>query len=86
MVQISGAMILIVTELLHVPSFIKDDLVPEGPRVSARPQTVMSRAKHSSVQSLRRVRLFGTHEPQQARLPCSSPSPGVPPNPCPRSQ
>ena len=43
-----------------LPSFIKDDLAPQGPRVSAGPQTVMSRAKHSSVQSLRRVRLFGT--------------------------
>ena len=26
------------------------------------------------------------HEPQHARLPCPSPTPGVHPNPCPLSQ
>ena len=31
----------------------------------------------SSVQSLSRVRLFGTHELQEARPPCPSPTPGV---------
>ena len=31
----------------------------------------------SSVQSLSRVRLFATHESQQARPPCPSPTPGV---------
>ena len=31
------------------------------------------------------VRLFATHEPQHARPPCPSPTPGVQPNPCPLS-
>ena len=39
-----------------------------------------------SVQSLSRVRLFGPHEPQHARPPCPSPTPGVHPNPCPLSR
>ena len=39
----------------------------------------------SSVQSLSRVRLFATHEPQHARPPSPSPTPGVHPNPCPSS-
>ena len=40
----------------------------------------------NSVQSLSRVWLFATHEPQHARPPYSSPTPGVYPNPCPSSQ
>ena len=39
-----------------------------------------------SVQSLSRVRLFATHEPQHTRLPCPSPTSGVHPNQCPSSQ
>ena len=39
----------------------------------------------SSVQSLSHVRLFVTPEPQQARPPCPSPTPGVHPNPGPLS-
>ena len=39
----------------------------------------------SSVQSLSRVRLFVTPEPQHARLPYPSPTAGVYPNPCPLS-
>ena len=40
----------------------------------------------SSVRSLRRVRLFATHELQHTRPPCPSPTPWVHPNPCPLSQ
>ena len=40
----------------------------------------------SSVQSLSHVWLFATHEPQHARPPCPSPSPGVYSNLCPLSQ
>ena len=40
----------------------------------------------NSVQSLSRVWLFMTHEPQHARTPCPSPTPGLYPNPCPLSQ
>ena len=40
----------------------------------------------SSVQSLRHVRLFETHEPQYARPPCPSSTPGVYPNSCPLSR
>ena len=45
----------------------------------------------SSVQLLSCVWLFATpwttpHEPQHARPPCPSPTPGVYPNPCPLSQ
>ena len=39
----------------------------------------------SSVQPLSRVRLFRPHEPQHARPPCPSPTPGVYPNSCPLS-
>ena len=40
-------------------------------------------ARHfSSVQSLSHVQLFVPHEPQHARPPCPSPTPGVHPNPC----
>ena len=39
----------------------------------------------SSVQSLSRVQLFATHEPQHARPPCPSPTPRVHPNPFPLS-
>ena len=39
-----------------------------------------------SVQSLRRVRLFATHESQHARPPCPSPTPGVLPKSCASSQ
>ena len=42
--------------------------------------------KFSSVQSLSHVWLFATHEPQHARPPCPSPTPGVHTNPCPLSQ
>ena len=41
---------------------------------------------YSSVQSLSRVWLFATHEPQHTRPPCPSSPPGVHPNPCPSSQ
>ena len=46
-----------------------------------------SAEKHflASVQSLSRVRLFATHEPQHVRPPCPSPTPGVHPNSCPLS-
>jgi len=40
----------------------------------------------SSVQSLSRVWLFATHEPQHARPPCPSTTPTVYPNSCPLSQ
>ena len=40
----------------------------------------------SSVQSLSRVWLFGSHESQHARPPCPSPTPGVHSNPCPSSR
>ena len=40
----------------------------------------------NSIQSLSRVRLFATHEPQHSRPPCPLPTPGVYPNPCPLSQ
>ena len=40
----------------------------------------------SLVQSLSPVRLFGTHEPQHARVPCPSPTSRVYLNPCPLSQ
>ena len=40
----------------------------------------------SSVQSLSRVWLFVTHEPQHARPPCPSPTSRVYPNSCPLSQ
>ena len=40
----------------------------------------------SSVQSLSHVRLFATHEPQHARPPCPSPTPGACLNSCPLSQ
>ena len=40
----------------------------------------------SSVQPLSHVQLFATHEPQQTRPPCLSPTPEVHPNPCPLSQ
>ena len=40
----------------------------------------------SSVQSLSCVRLSATHEPQHARPPCPSPTPGVHLNPGPMSQ
>ena len=39
----------------------------------------------SSIQSLNHVRPFATHEPQHARPPCPSPTPGVHQNPCPLS-
>ena len=39
-----------------------------------------------SFQSLGRVRLFATHEPQHASPPCPSPTPRVHPNPCPLSR
>ena len=39
-----------------------------------------------SVQLLSLVRLFATHEPQHARPPCASPTPGVHPNPGPLSR
>ena len=39
-----------------------------------------------SVQSLSRVQLLVTHEPQHARPPCESPTPGVYSNSCPLSQ
>ena len=38
------------------------------------------------VQFFSRVQLFVTHAPQQARLPCPSPTPGVHSNSCPLSQ
>jgi len=42
---------------------------------------------YQSLQSLSDVRFFdSTHEPQHARLPGPSPTPGVHPNPCPLSQ
>ena len=40
----------------------------------------------SSVQSLSRVRLFGTHGLQHAKLPCQSPISGIYSNSCPLSQ
>ena len=40
----------------------------------------------STVQWLSCVRLFATHEPQHARPPCPSPTPGVHPNSCPLSR
>ena len=40
---------------------------------------------YQSVQSLSRVRLFVTHEPQHTRPPCPSPTSGVYPNSCPLS-
>ena len=40
----------------------------------------------SSVQSISLVRLFATHEPQHARPPCPSPTPGVYSNSCPSSR
>ena len=40
----------------------------------------------SSVQSLSCVRSFVTHEPQHARPPCPSPTPGVYPDSCPLSR
>ena len=40
----------------------------------------------SSVQSLSRVRLLRPHEPQHARPPCPSPTPGDYSNSCPLSQ
>ena len=40
----------------------------------------------SSVQSLSRVWLFATHEPQHAKPLCPSITPGVYPNPCPLSR
>ena len=40
----------------------------------------------SSFQSLSRVRLFATHEPQHARPTCPSQTPGVYSNSCPSSQ
>ena len=46
---------------------------------------VPSTIQFSSVQSLRCVRLFVTHEPQHTRSPCLSPTPKVHPNPCPLS-
>ena len=39
-----------------------------------------------SVQSLSRVQTLQPHEPQHARLPCPSPTPGVYPNTCPLSR
>ena len=39
-----------------------------------------------SVQSLSRGDSLRPHEPQHARLPCPSPTPGVHPNPCPLSR
>ena len=39
----------------------------------------------SSAQLLSHVRLLRTREPQHARPPCPSPTPGVHPNPCPSS-
>ena len=70
-----------------LPSFIKDDLVPNGSRVSAGPQNnyEQNKAQFSSVQALSRVPLCGTPW-SHARLPCSSPSPGVYSNSCPSSQ
>ena len=41
--------------------------------------------RFSSVQSLRRVWLFVTHDRQHARPPCPSPTPRVYPNSCPSS-
>ena len=40
----------------------------------------------SSVQSLGRVQLLATHEPQHTRLPCPSPTPRACSNSCPSSQ
>ena len=40
----------------------------------------------SSVQSLSRVWVFATHELQQTRTPCPSPTPWVHPNSCPSSR
>ena len=40
----------------------------------------------SSVQSLSCIWLFGTHEPQHARPPCPSPTPGAYSNSCPLSR
>ena len=40
----------------------------------------------SSVQSLSRVWVFATHELQQTRTPCPSPTPRIHPNPCPSSR
>ena len=40
---------------------------------------------YQSVQSLSRVQLFVTHEPQHTRPPCPSPTSGVYPNSCPLS-
>ena len=39
-----------------------------------------------SVQLLSHVRSLQPHEPQHARPPCPSPTPGVHPNPCPSSR
>ena len=39
-----------------------------------------------SIQLLSHAQFFATHEPQHARPPCPSPTPGVPPNPCPSIQ
>ena len=44
-----------------------------------------TRYRFSSVQSLSHVRLFWPHEPQHARPPCPSPTPGVYLNSCPLS-
>ena len=46
----------------------------------------MKDIQFSSVQLLRHVRFFATHEPQHTRPPCPSPTPGVHPNLCPLSR
>ena len=44
-----------------------------------------SSVQFSSVQLLSRVHSLQPHEPQHAKPPCPSPTPGVQPNPCPLS-
>ena len=48
-------------------------------------QGKFSSVQFSSVQLLSHVQLFVTHEPQHARPPCPSPTPGVHLNSCPSS-
>ena len=65
---------------------VKKESEKAGLTLNIQKTKIMASSPISSVQSLSHVQLFATPEPQHARPPCPSPTPGVHPNPCPLSQ
>ena len=72
-------------ELKSLLMKVKQESEKVGLKLNIQKTKIMVYSPMSSVQSVVSDSLR-PHEPQHARPPCPSPTPGVPPNPCPLSR